>query len=64
MEEFKSFKRRTTFCVEEARVFVILGSSFNFLFIFHVTSARNGQTDGMNEVREPQEIKFRHTVTA
>jgi hypothetical protein len=32
---------------EEARVFVILGSSLNFLFIFHFTSARNGQTGGM-----------------
>jgi hypothetical protein len=50
--------------VEEVRVFVILGSSFNFLFIFHGTSARNGQTGGLYQVRKPQEIKFCHTVTA
>jgi hypothetical protein len=50
--------------VEEARVFVILGSSFNFLFIFHVTFAKNWQIGDMYEVRRPQEIRFRHTVTA
>jgi hypothetical protein len=51
------------FVAEEAWVFVILGSRFTCLFYIQRYFQKEGQIGGMYEVRKPQEIKFRHTVT-